>query len=109
MVDYSDQEPAHIENVDHDIDLLGLKPANLMYVAWGFMVGLFLTGPIPAISMAALLIFLLRKISAREKEGRPVTFEPGVSKIIRTIPFEIGTTVFDYLAAIEHPQTFYRE
>jgi len=109
MVDYSGQEPALIENVDHEIDLLGLKPANLMYVAWGFMAGLFLSGPIPAIVMAALLIFLLRKISAREKEGRPVTFEPIVSKVIRKVPFQIGTTVFDYLAAIEHPQSFYRE
>ena len=109
MYDYSSSERSSIENVDHEIHILGVKLGYFPYLLWGFLIGLFADGPLFGIGMIVLAVVICRIFYAAETRGEPITFDARVAKIIAKVPFGLGVRLMPGQAAIEHARAGYRE
>lgn len=112
MYDYGNAKRYRIENVDHEIHILGIKLGYFPYLLWGFLLGLMTSGPIIAISNVLLIIFLCRYLYSKEERGEPVTFDPRLIAFFQKLPNFIRKKMLGLvpsLGSIEFPQKIYRE
>lgn len=112
MVDYGNTPRHHIEHVDHEIHILGVKLVYLAFVLEGFLLGLPLGGPLIGLCCVVLAIVLCRASFAREQRGEPVTLSPRMVHMFGRLPASARRLVgmiFPTLTAVECPRVQYRD
>ena len=109
MYDYSHEPRYEIEEVDHEIHILGVKLGYFPYLLWGFLIGLFIGGPIVGIGLVVASVVLCRLFFLAEERGEPVSFDPRLARVLEMIPFGLGYRLFPNLTSIERAILEYRE
>lgn len=109
MYDYTDGPRQKIENVDHEIHILGVKLGYFPYLLWGFLIGLFIGGPLFGIGMIVAAVVVCRIFYRAEERGEPITFDGRVTKIVGMVPLGLGFRLMPGQTAIEHARETYRE
>jgi hypothetical protein len=112
MYDYGQSKRYHIENVDHEIHILGVKLGYFPYLLWAFLLGLMIGGPLVALGGIVMVILSCRYCYAQEERGEPVILNPLVMSGIQKHPPQIrpfANAMLPSLGAIEFPRTVYRE
>jgi len=86
VIDYSKGKRLFIENVDHGINILGVKASAM---PWCFWIMIFLMPFNPLIAIPATICFALvcRLFYLAEKRGEPYEFHPKFHKYYRKFPF----------------------
>ena len=79
MYDYTDVPRQKIENVDHEIHILGVKLGYFPYLLWGFLIGLFIGGPLFGIGMivAAVAFVLIGWLTGLDEIAAPLALAVG--------------------------------
>ena len=112
MYDYGQTKRYHIENVDHEIHILGVKLGYFPYLLWAFLFGLMVGGPLLALGSVVLVIMSCRYCYAQEERGEPVILDPRLMQSIQKFPRfirESMSSLLPGLGAIEFPRAVYRE
>jgi hypothetical protein len=112
MYDYGHVKRYRIENVDHEIHILGVKLGYFPYLLWGFLLGLMVGGPLLALGSVILVIMLCRYCYAQEIRGEPVILNPRLLSYLQRWPRSLRERVSSLLpglGAIEFPRKYYRE
>ena len=112
MYDYGGAKRYRIENVDHEIHILGVKLGYFPYLLWGFLLGLMVGGPLLALGSVIMVIMLCRYCYAQEERGEPVILNPQLMTALQKLPKnlrEILGGLVPSLGAIEFPRRIYRE
>lgn len=112
MYDYGQVKRYRIENVDHEIHILGVKLGYFPYLLWGFLLGLMAGGPLLALGSVVLVIMLCRYCYALETRGEPITLNPRLMGLIQRLPRSLRehlSALLPGLGAIEFPRKLYRE
>lgn len=97
-----------IEYVDYDIELMGLTFDKLAYASMIILISLKLFGFGISVGIAVSYILIARKIYKLELEGRPITFDHKVQKILRRFPKFFKDKLFSELIYIEMAEEKYR-
>ena len=112
MYDYGQSKRYPIENVDHEIHILGVKLGYFPYLLWAFLLGLMVGGPLVALGGIVLVILACRYCYAQEERGEPVMLNPRVMGGIQKLPSRVrpfANAMLPGLGAIEFPRIVYRE
>ena len=112
MYDYGQAKRYHIENVDHEIHILGVKLGYFPYLLWAFLLGLMIGGPLLALGSIVLGIMFCRYCYAHEERGEPVILNPRLMDGIQNLPKilrELLNSLLPGLGAVEFPHPVYRE
>ena len=105
MINWDKEEPIHIENVNHEVIILGVKPAVLPCL--GFVaIGSMLINPLLTFVGPTLIIFLSRRYYRGEETGFPEDYEPRFQKVLNVFrPLKI---FFPSVPYIRHREESYR-
>jgi hypothetical protein len=112
MYDYGQSKRYPIENVDHEIHILGVKLGYFPYLLWAFLLGLMVGGPLVALGGIVHVILSCRYCYAQEERGEPVILNPRVMGRIQKLPPRIrslANAMLPGLGAVEFPRIVYRE
>lgn len=109
MYDYSDEEDFTIEDVDHEIEIIGVKAANGHIVILMFGIGLVFGGTIAAMIALGATVLVCRRFYAAELRGEPITFNRKVLRLIRRVPYGLGSYLVPGTGAIVLGLDRYRE
>ena len=105
MYDYNNAKIIRIENVDHQIDILGVKAS-----AWPFCIlGLTLTMPIhPLVGLTTPIVIgiISKKLYELEKIGKPIEFSLPFQNLMGRFP--LLKTLFSDLVKIRFMGGSYR-
>lgn len=111
MYDYGQAKRYRIENVDHEIHILGVKLGYFPYLLWGFLSGLMVGGPLVAMVVVVLIIVLCRLCYMRELRGEPVVLDPKVMQRLNRLPQRLRSILYALIpsiGAVEFPHEVYR-
>ncbi|MBF0206347.1 MAG: hypothetical protein HQK53_05605 [Oligoflexia bacterium] len=86
MYDYSAAESFKIENVDHEIHILGVTFSSVAYSVGVYGVSLPFCGPL---AMAMVLIYLLisRQFFLARERGEPIEYNENWVRYLKIIPW----------------------
>jgi hypothetical protein len=108
MYDYTRAPRYQIENVDHEIHILGVKLGYFPYLLWGLLVGLFLGGPPLAFLSVAVAIAICRSLFKAEERGEPLTFHEDVQRLLDTSLGRTFRRAVPGLGHVERARATYR-
>lgn len=97
-----------IEYVDYDIELMGLTIDKLSYSSVIFLISLKLFGMIAALIIVITYVLVARKVYKLELEGRPITFDYKIQRVLRNLPRFFKEKIFSELTYIEMAEKKYR-
>ena len=103
MYDYSKSELHKIENVEHEIHVLGVKVPAMPWCIYIFL-GFLIINPFLAFLATFLFIGLVRKFYFAEKSGTPIEYQSWFAKFSRRIPLLIE--LFPSLSNLNHSEVY---
>lgn len=105
MYDYSKEELFKIENVEHEIHLLGVKIPAMPWCIYIFLAFLIIN-PFLAFLAEFFFISIVRKFYFAEKEGHPIEYQGWFLRLTQKFP--LIKDIFPFLEGINSPQEAYR-
>ena len=108
MYDYMNAPEYKIENVNHEIHILGIKLGYFPYLMWAFLCGLLIGGPIIGIGGIVCAGLLCRKFYFAEERGEPIPFDRKFHQIVSRCPSWLGGFLFSQTGKIQFGLKEYR-
>ncbi len=105
MYDYSKQELFLIENVEHEIHVLGIKIPAMPWCIYIFLAFL-VVNPFLAFLATFTFISIVRKFFFAEKDGTPIEYQKWFVKL--ALKFPLVNDLFTSLGSLQHSQEAYR-
>lgn len=103
MYDYSKEELHKIENVEHEIHVLGVKVPAMPWCIYIFL-GFLIINPFLAFLATFAFIAIVRKFYFAEKEGTPIEYQAWFTNFARN--FTLMSELFPSLHNINHPEVY---
>ena len=107
MVDYNNANKIHIEDLNEEINILGVRPQGMLIVLLAFTVGMVLGSPWLGFIVGLISCLYFRWSYKKELAGQAVCFAPKVLNLVSSAPF-----LKHFIAgvdAIHLPKEIYRE
>lgn len=105
MYDYYKAETFKIENIEHDIHVLGVKVPAMPWCIYIFLAGLIIN-PFLAFAGTFIFIALVRKFYFAEKSGSPIEYHVWFIRMLLKLPWL--RDLFPDLNHINLPEESYR-
>ena len=105
MYVYSKEELFKIENVEHEIHVLGVKVPAMPWCIYIFL-GFLIINPFLAFLAVFSFISIVRKFFFAEKEGHPIEYQGWFTRLVEKFPFL--KDLFPTLSSLNLPQEAYR-
>lgn len=105
MYDYSKQELFKIENVEHEVHILGVTLPAMPWCIYIFL-GLLTINPFFAFGGTFIFIGVVRKFYFATQNGTPIEYRPWFTGLSRKL--SLLTDLFPTLSSIKHPEEVYR-
>ena len=109
MYSYFDEQSYEIENVDHEIDILGVKLGYLPYLIWVFLLGLVAAGPLVGVILVALSIGVCRMFYKAEQRGEPITLKKEFLDLLSHPRAKAAARFFPHICSLEVARNQYRQ
>lgn len=109
MYDYTAEPSERIEQVDHQMEILGIKLIYVPLLAGILLLTALNQGPVLAVVVSAPLVIVFRALYFREERGEPLMFEEHVEAVTRKIPKKARQMLFPVMSRVEFGLAEYRE
>ncbi|MBL7663576.1 MAG: hypothetical protein JNM93_00470 [Bacteriovoracaceae bacterium] len=96
MYDYSKSEIHKIENVEHEIHILGVKVPAMPWCIYIFL-GFLIINPFLAFLVTFAFIGIVRKFYFAEKAGTPIEYQGWFIKLSNSLPL-----IKDLFPSLDH-------